>query len=64
LDVILGKYLLFNEQYTNWFMTLCNQDEDSEEQVDKTTEAPKEIGTEVKHRDVSGGFVKRLCLML
>ncbi len=45
-------------------MTLCNQDEDSEEQVDKTTEAPKEIGTEVKHRDVSGGFVKRLCLML
>jgi hypothetical protein len=50
LDVIIGKYHVFNEQYTNWFMTLCNQDEDSEEQVDKTAEAPKGIGTEAKHR--------------
>ncbi|CAK9198692.1 unnamed protein product [Sphagnum jensenii] len=28
-----GKYHVFNEQCTNWFMTLCNQDEDSEEQA-------------------------------
>jgi hypothetical protein len=31
-----------------WFMTLWNQDEDSEKEVDKTTEAPKGTGHEVE----------------
>jgi hypothetical protein len=29
---------------------LCNQDEDSEQEVDKTAEGPKEMGNEVKHK--------------
>jgi hypothetical protein len=36
----------------------CNQDEDSEEEVDKTAEAPKEMGNEVKTQDFWGGFMK------
>jgi len=31
-----------------WFMTLWNQDEDSEKEVDKMTEAPKGTGHEVE----------------
>jgi hypothetical protein len=35
-------------------MNLCNQDEDSEKEVVKTTEAPKGIGIEVKHKRCLG----------
>ncbi len=42
--------LMMHFQCNNWSVTLCNQDEDSEKEVVKTTEAPKGIGIEVKHK--------------
>jgi hypothetical protein len=49
-----------------WFMTLWNQDEDSEKEIDKMTEAPKGTGNEVEFWGDfrMGGYILMECNMI